>query len=735
MIIRNISLNHFKKFDNLVVSLLPGLNVIKGPNEAGKSTLHSAVVAGLFFNPYHRRAEIKSNISWNSDKMYEIGMRVEQDGNEYALTKDFENKRMQITGDGLEHEIIDPSAINQRLCEWLGFSSAAVFRSTACIEQNKISQVTKGEKEIGDILQSTITGEDDSIANDVIATLNSVLGHISEGPGKLSSYASEIEKITSKINELEQEHERIREEVSTTTKSHARLLEIESKLDETNSALQTKINVKEKNERRRALIAELKILEEKFEHAMNSLKLDDEVKSLDERLTAYESFSKLTDEDIEQFYSLLGRKESLEEHQKSLEEQLQHPKQKTTQKRPKLNEFFIAGIVLLWIGLIGTILTKYMLILAFSGLISLCAGIYFMISKSEIQIELSPAQIRNQINRASEQMNFIDESLKYFLSRTKCESIQDFITKLEGYKPLSKRKTEKEAELSGMIGAEAIEDIRQSSKELALMKKQINEELEVLESFALDPEGYQRLLDEVDQLSKERSEFENEKRELEITTSGAKATDEDIATIREKLACWKQKLELFEERRKVTEKCLQFLEKARRKTLRSATNVLEEEIEKYISMITSTRYGKVKVDSETLNVSVYSPEKRDYVDVQNLSRATIDQIYLAARLGLVKLISGNKKPPLLLDDPFVTFDDKRLEATMELLIEISKEYQILLFTCSNRYDPYADKVIDLRTYSILGNGLLAGHVDDLEIEPTIVNDTAIFTEHPKEFEH
>jgi DNA repair exonuclease SbcCD ATPase subunit len=500
--------------------------------------------------------------------MYEIGLGIEENGNEYVLNKDFENRKIQMTGDGLEQEIANPSDVNQKLRDCIGFSSAAAFRSSACIEQDKISQITKGEKEIGDILQSTITGEDDATAKSVIEILNKALNNASNEIGRSTSYVDAIKKITKEIKHLEEECKHIQEEVNTTAKSNARILEIDKRLGEISSVLQTKINLKEKNDQKRACLAELKLIEEKIEHASNALKLNEEIETLDRRLTAYKPFFKLTDEDIETFHSLLGKKESLEELQNSLQEQLEHPKQKVIQKRPKLNQFFISGIVLLWIGLIGALLTKFMLILAFAGLVSLCIGIVFMISKPEVQIELTPAQIYKQINRASEQMNFIDENIKYFLSRTKCASTHEFIEKLESYKPLSKRKIEKESELLGMIGEETIEEIRQKFKDLALNRNKIKEKLEVLDPFTLDPEGYQRLLDEVDKLSQEKNQLENEKKELEIITANAKLTDEDLAVTQEKLASLRQKLELYEHRLKVYEECLECIEIARRKTLR-----------------------------------------------------------------------------------------------------------------------------------------------------------------------
>jgi len=728
MIIREIALNRFKKFQSLQLALLPGLNIIKGPNEAGKSTLHSAVIAGLFFNPTHRRSEIKNNISWNSDKMYEIGLMVKQDGNEFTLSKDFESKSVEMSGDGLATEIASPKDINQKLFDWLGFSSASVFRSTACIEQDKIAHITKGDKEIGQLLQSTITGEDDTVAGDVIEYLDKVLSGDMKATNKDINFSREIKKISQKIEKLENKYDRLKGEMFETSKSCARLLNIEEKLSEINSTLQTKLNLKEKNEHRRELLTEQEKLNNRIEYSNNCLKLANEISGLKERLNAYKPFFRLTEEDIDQFHSLLGKKQSLEEQQVVLEEQLKHPKRKVVQKRPKLNVTFISGIVLLWIGIIGAILTKYMLILAFGGLVALCVGIYLMINKSEVQIELSPDQIRNQINRANEQLNFVEESIKYFLSRAKCENSREFTTKLEGYKPLKKRLAEKEAELTGMIGQQNVDEIRKDSLNFSNRKNEIKEEMDILDSFALDPEAYQRLIDEIENFHQYKTKLEKEKRDLEIATAKETRSSEDLAIIEEKLTGLKEKASRYLYRQQIQQKCLYFLDAARKKTLRSATSVLEQEIEKYIVTITENRYGKVKLDAETLNISVFSPDKHDYVPINTLSRATIDQIYLAARLGLVKLVSGNKKPPLLFDDPFVTFDDKRLEATMELLIEIAKEYQILFFTCSNRYDQYADKVIDLRTYSIADDD--QSGLKEIEIDPATLDENIIRPEPP-----
>ena len=48
MIIRELHLIHFGKFHNYVIELGPHMNLLSGPNEAGKTTVF-AFIYGMFF--------------------------------------------------------------------------------------------------------------------------------------------------------------------------------------------------------------------------------------------------------------------------------------------------------------------------------------------------------------------------------------------------------------------------------------------------------------------------------------------------------------------------------------------------------------------------------------------------------------------------------------------------------------------------------------------------------------
>ena len=68
--------------------------------------------------------------------------------------------------------------------------------------------------------------------------------------------------------------------------------------------------------------------------------------------------------------------------------------------------------------------------------------------------------------------------------------------------------------------------------------------------------------------------------------------------------------------------------------------------------------------------------------IEAYSRGTRDLYNLAARLALVDSLYELEKPPVILDDPFTAFDDKKTYAALKLLKEFSKERQIIYFTCA-----------------------------------------------------
>jgi hypothetical protein len=170
---------------------------------------------------------------------------------------------------------------------------------------------------------------------------------------------------------------------------------------------------------------------------------------------------------------------------------------------------------------------------------------------------------------------------------------------------------------------------------------------------------------------------------------------EQVAGEAERLVTWQSQLAALKRRVRIYEKTLAAIEASESGTMRKATRFLEQQVGRDISRLTGGRYRRVSIDDHTLDIGVWAPERGDWVPAYQLSKGTIDQVFLAARIGLVRLVTQGRRPPLILDDPFVTFDDTRAARAALLLREISADFQVIYLACSNRYDGLADVVVEL----------------------------------------
>ena len=82
------------------------------------------------------------------------------------------------------------------------------------------------------------------------------------------------------------------------------------------------------------------------------------------------------------------------------------------------------------------------------------------------------------------------------------------------------------------------------------------------------------------------------------------------------------------------------------------------------------------------------------VEVPGLSEGTRDQLYLALRLAaLDQQASQGSRMPLIADDLFINFDDRRTEAGLQVLGEVSRRMQVILLTHHDHLVPLARQVL------------------------------------------
>lgn len=103
--------------------------------------------------------------------------------------------------------------------------------------------------------------------------------------------------------------------------------------------------------------------------------------------------------------------------------------------------------------------------------------------------------------------------------------------------------------------------------------------------------------------------------------------------------------------------------------------LINDNISDIVSRITDGKYSDVYLD-ENLHVMVRDGDH--FVGIEYLSAGTMEQIYLAVRLSVARLLCRDKMP-LIIDDIFTNYDEPRLINTLECLKTIDTE-QIILMT-------------------------------------------------------
>ncbi len=68
-------------------------------------------------------------------------------------------------------------------------------------------------------------------------------------------------------------------------------------------------------------------------------------------------------------------------------------------------------------------------------------------------------------------------------------------------------------------------------------------------------------------------------------------------------------------------------------------------------------------------------------DINYYSKGYRNLIEICKRFALIEVLFADDKPFIILDDPFVNLDDEKLRTALELVNNISKEYQILYLIC------------------------------------------------------
>lgn len=108
----------------------------------------------------------------------------------------------------------------------------------------------------------------------------------------------------------------------------------------------------------------------------------------------------------------------------------------------------------------------------------------------------------------------------------------------------------------------------------------------------------------------------------------------------------------------------------------------------YFTRLTGGKYQSVLLN-RALEASAEESSDPSPRPFHQLSQGAADQLYLSVRLAVCDLVLPQpQSAPLILDDALATFDDARMAAALDLLLEVARHRQVLFFTCQSREAAY-----------------------------------------------
>ena len=709
MRITSLTLHNFGRHRDAKWSLDPGMTVFRGPNESGKSTVQRALELVLTRPATSSGADLDALRSWGSTPDMAPAVAIdftwdEEDGSVHQgrLAKVFAGAagtiRLERDGAG----VTDPARAEEALAGLSGVPTEGFLRSTASVRQTELSGLQRDEAALRDRLNATMSGADRSTARArrQLETALADLAPRNGGPGRLGTAAEAVADAERRLAIGEDGLARLERDREAHTTAKERRSDAESALAERRLQL-------EKARQAERLHAERDDARTRHDRYSEAIALRDQLAELDKTHPSPMPLAQLRPA-VERLRTLGTRVTTLEEMLASeVHVDFDLPPERTWRPQSRIGLLLaglgiaaaIAGVVLVAVAAVS-----YGIILAaIGGVVAVVGLVLHLLAIRGHRSDHVTHQMRDEeVTRRLRGRSDLEQELK--LARVE---LGELLAKMDlpGTPEAEERLAAEtahvaqidtgHARLSGLIGDDHPDTLPAKRDVAAAEIVHATDALDALGPIAKEPRARERLEVEVMDAEGVADRGRNDEAAARARVDQNPVDAEDVAGLAERLATWRQDLVALRRRERILARTLAELDAAEQSTMARATRFLERRMVKDVARVTDGRYQDVRMDDAGLGFEVRSAERGDWVAVADLSRGTLDAVYLAARLGLVRLVTGDRRPPLILDDPLVTLDDDRAERALAVIRALTPEFQVIYLTASERFDGLADKVIVL----------------------------------------
>ncbi len=677
MIFTKLKLNYFGRFQNREIELKPGINLIYGENEAGKSTIHT-FIRGMLFGIERMRGRGSASkedtytryLPWDYPGAYGGSLDIKVGDMEYRLQRSFHANDKSFTvlnlTTGREVKLKEGS-----IGELVPGLLESTFKNTISIEQLKAQTDTE-----------------------LAAQVRNYITNLSISKSKEVNVAKAVSYLTDQRKQLEASQ--------NMADIKALQVEIEDGLLKEERMDQLTIQLRELLIREQGLV---KQREEVLERVDNeAVKQMEQLPAIIEKYRSYRELLR-QDSSLQNQYKELQAKiivwekdltayEVLKEDTVKLQElQIEITKQNDTdlelqRERERLNKEARKGFICLLPCILVAFLVAAMthihpvgMLIAILLMIAGIAG-YIVLNRNYSNKKKAFQVQENTVrqNRAELQTQMNQILNRYGVSRAE---------------ELSGRKEE------AIRNAYALEQAKEQQKELEKRQQELEDSRDLIYEIIMKYIQYFLPEEELTDFTmhKLQEKITERKQETEGRLAEINKQQQEVKLNIEKLR-WeigrlegneaallknKERYSELEQKQKENAVELESIKLALASIQELSTDIhdsfgqqLNMAVSEVIGEVTGMKYTDLKVD-EKLEVKV--GWNGNYVILDRLSAGTIDQVYFALRLAVADLLLGKDEVPLLLDDSFALYDEVRVKTALQ---KLSDRKQVILFTCHGR---------------------------------------------------
>ena len=650
MIIRDLWLDHFGKFDHKNMTLNPGINVIQGDNEAGKSTVYGFIRCMLFGAEKLRgrgagKDDYTRFMPWEGGS-YEGRMIYSCAGKNYRIVRDFARNNMAFT-------LIDESTGNELardgddISRFISGMTASNFRNSIGVGQLETSPDMRFSENMQTYMANMAMGANEAV--DVSKAMTYLRDERKRINGQLPD---------ERIRENEEKIARISEqmaEIPQLTVRQQSLLDEAASLQEKETALIAKAEEERKNDQSERFAAARLIQQNN----------DITTRYREKKAQLHEIEQTSLQEAREKITGLIAACEKRAQQISGIEARIGELESEL-QSAPLKHLALILPVIALaiCIGLAGNmiglddrsrILWPIILVVAAGAML-----LIMTVFQSGKKGRLAKLRADRQMLSAAQQKDF---------------AVYD-VTSIDGLRRVAGASGQQQAE---------IHRIRQ---EMTALRKQYDAIQEPLrpyiekygEIISTDSLAGEVTRSQADVLKKQRETLTKQAEQIEWQLEHLLGQQAEMTALEEMNSQLKADRQVLDQELAAVDLCAS--------TLREITQTIHgtfgEEMNAYVSslleQLTAGAHKRLVIDE---NFRILVDDGKNLLTPQQLSGGTADQMWLAARMAVSQLFF-EEKMPLILDDSFAAYDDTRLENTLRWLSTQEVFSQVIILSCQHR---------------------------------------------------